>query len=246
MRYPLVPAAALAAAVCCVQPVRAADSSTPLRHLVYSFTYTVATTDTYHTSGLGQEPASGLADYNAGALDQGTITADVVQASTDGGLVVRVSEQAHGQRSASPAMCVLYGVNATAMCDANAKVNDEEMALLLVLGRNFVDPTQFDANRHWQRVQTAPNASQTTDFTAGAMKDGVLSITLQRLTSVSGAQGYKETTNGSLTYNVELSVPLRVQQDAVIRQEQGIGQSRRSETKVVLELLSDSMQAAKK
>jgi len=234
-----------AAALSLGQPAYAADSP-PLRHLVYSFTYTVATTDTYHTSGLGQEPASGLADYNAGALDQGTITADILQASNDGGLVVRISEQARERRSAEPAVCVVYGSTVSAMCDANAKVNDEEMALLQVLGRNFVDPTEFDANRHWQRAQTAPNVSQKSDFTAGPMKDGVLDITLQRVTDVSGAQGYKETTNGTLAYNVAMSLPVRLQQDAVLRQEQGIGQSRRSETKIVIELVSDSMQAAKK
>jgi len=244
MRYFLVSAAVLAAALSAGQ-VSAADSA-PLRHLVYSFTYTVATTDTYHTSGLGQEPSSGLADYNAGALDQGTITADVLQASTDGGLVVRISEQARENRSAAPATCVVYGNPASAMCDTNAKVNDEEMALLLVLGRNFIDPTEFDANRHWQRSQTAPNVTQKTDYTAGAVKDGVLDITLLRQTDVAGAQGYKETTNGALTYNIPLSLPVKLSQDEVLRQEQGVGQSRRSETKIVLQLVSDSMQTAKK
>ncbi|MBV9270349.1 MAG: hypothetical protein JO165_04590, partial [Candidatus Eremiobacteraeota bacterium] len=81
-------------------------SGTPLRHLVYAFTYNVGTTDTIHSSGIGGDgPASGMSDYQGGTQDKGTLTVDVMQSATDGGLVVKISEQARDTRSAQPALC---------------------------------------------------------------------------------------------------------------------------------------------
>lgn len=224
-----------------------APSSAPLRHLVYSFTYNVGTTDSVHSSGIGGDgPASGVSDYRGGSEDKGTLTVDVMQAASDGGLVVKVSEKARDTRSAEPALCAVYGVTGSVICDPNAKVNDEEMALLRILGRDFVDPTQFDAKRHWQRGQSGGNINETADYTAGTVNSaGIMDIAMQRVTQVSGAQGYKETTNGTISYNLALSIPTHLTQDAIVRQEQGMGNSHKQETKVDIALISDSMATAK-
>jgi len=224
-----------------------APSSAPLRHLVYSFTYNVGTTDSIHSSGIsGDGPASGVSDYRGGTNDKGTLSIDVMQVANDGGLVVKISEQARETRSAEPALCAVYGVTGSVICDPNAKVNDEEMALLRILGRDFVDPTQFDAKRHWQRGQSGGNITETADYTAGTLDtSGIMPITMQRVTQVSGAQGYKETTNGTINYNIALSIPTHLTQDAIVRQEQGMGNSHRQETKLDISLVSDSMATAK-
>ncbi|MBV9271241.1 MAG: hypothetical protein JO165_09105, partial [Candidatus Eremiobacteraeota bacterium] len=125
-------------------------------------------------------------------------------------------------------------------------VNDEETALLRVLGRDFVDPTQFDAKRHWQRGQSAGNMSEMVDYTAGPVSSaGIMDITMQRVTEVSGAQGYKETTNGTISYNLAQTVPTHLTEDAILRQEQAMGNSHRQETKIDIGLISDSMATAK-
>jgi len=222
-------------------------SSAPLRHLVYAFTYNVGTTDSVHSSGIGGDgPASGVSDYRGGTEDKGTLTVDVMQVANDGGIVLKISEKARDARTADPALCAVYGVTGAVICDPNAKVNDEEMALLRVLGRNFVDPTEFDANRHWKRGQSGGAVNETADYTAGTVdSSGIMPITMLRVTEVTGAQGYKETTNGTISYNLALSVPTRLTQDAIIRQEQGMGNSHRQETKVEISLVSDSMATAK-
>lgn len=233
--------AALAAASL---PASAADQQ-PLRHLVYNFTVGVTQTNSIHSSGIDNGATSGVTDYGGGESDKGTISVDVLQASPDGGLVVKVSEQARNTRSAPAAMCAAYGITGVVICDQSVKVNEEEMALLQVIGRDFVDPTQFDANRHWHRGQSTGDASESDDYTAGPLNNGVMNITMQRVTKVEGAQGYNVVTDGTVTYNLTLSIPTHLTQDAILRSEHGMGQNNRIETKIDMALATDSMQTAK-
>jgi len=131
-----------------------AQENPPIRHLVYDFAVGIESTLTVHDSGIGQggerggppgiPSGTGVNDVRGGTSDEGTITVDVRQQSADGGLVVSVSEVAKNARTAKPALCALYGYNLTVVCDPNVKINEEEIALLRVLGRNFVS----GAGRH--------------------------------------------------------------------------------------------------
>lgn len=109
----------------------------PVRHLVYSLTWGATTDLETHTSGFADETGamkspgapSGIASSTAGTQDQGTITVDVEREQPDRGLVVDISEQANGRRSAPSATCVVFG-NTHIICDPNKKINAEELTLL--------------------------------------------------------------------------------------------------------------------
>ncbi|HEY8313661.1 MAG TPA: hypothetical protein VIG51_05755 [Candidatus Baltobacteraceae bacterium] len=226
--------------------IAVADGPKPIRHLAYHFDVSVISTLTSHSSGIGDGTGgSGLANYSGGQSDKGTITLDVMQAAADGGLTVQVAENALNSRSAKSTLCVVYG-DGRMICDPNGKITEEEQALLQAAGRNFVDPTQFDAKKHW-RVAGGQNGFTTaTDYTMTAGDPTkVVTISLQRVDKMDGAQGYNATTDGFISYNMPLSVPTAIKEDTVMRQSQGMGQDNRVDTHVSMNLLTDSMQVAK-
>ena len=126
----------------------------PIRHLVYNFGVTLSTTSTVHSSGIGgNEPASGMSDYRAGTTDRGQMSVDVLSAQPDNSLVVRISEHGRGTRSTAPVECVAGGAGGV-ICDmSQGGPNEEEFALLRLLGRNFFNPGAVDNRNHWQVAQ---------------------------------------------------------------------------------------------
>lgn len=231
-------AAALGASV--GSAARAADVK-PIRHLAYAFDVAFASVETDHSSGIGGE-GSGVTDYRAGNGDKGTISVDVLAVQPDTGLVVRISEEARETRSAKPAMCVVYG-NGTPVCDTSVKINEEELTLLRLLGRTFVDQSQIDSKHHWQSATTSPTFSETSDFTIAGEAGGVLKINGQRVSKSEGAQASRTTTNLQIDYDQNKLVPTLVKEDTVMRQNIGMGRDNRLSSMTTLTLVSDSMTA---
>lgn len=219
---------------------RAADSK-PIRHLAYAFDVALSTDETDHSSGIGGE-GSGVTDYRAGSGDKGTISVDVLAVQPDTGLVVRISEEARETRTAKPATCVIYGSSAP-ICDTSAKINEEELTLLRLLGRTFVDQGQIDANHHWQLAISSPAFSETSDFTIAGQSVGILKITGQRVSKTEGARGSRTTTNLQIDYDQNKLVPTLVKEDSVMRQSIGMGRDNRVASMTTLTLVSDSMAA---
>ena len=219
----------------------AAQQTKPVRHLVYGFDISITSETTVQNSGIGStddvhssSSGSGMTHYGAGNSDKGAITVDVLAVQPDTGLVVSISEQARQTRSAEPATCVVYGIGSV-ICDSSKKINEEEMSLLRVLGRNFVSPSQLDAKRHWQNVNSTPSGKETNDYTiTGDDNNGLLAIDYLRSLTVQGANGYRADTRGNLAYNEKLSVPIKLKEDTVTRQSQGAGQDNRIEQQLTL------------
>lgn len=234
----------LAAAAALSAGTALADGA-PIRHLVYKFDVNFTTTSTVHSSGMdGDGPASGTSDYRMGSDDDGTISVDVLQVQPDSGLVVRVSEQARLRRSSPPTLCVVYGTGSTICDQSHGELNEEEMTLMRFLGRNFVNTSVMDAKKHWQYASTAPQGSETSDYTVSKIDGNLMNITYQRELKVAGASPFNATTEGSLSYNDLLSMPVSVNEDT-ITQKNGIGgNADKIEQKVDLSLSSDSMQTA--
>lgn len=217
----------------------------PIRHLVYKFGVTFTTTSTVHSSGFnGDGPASGTSDYRMGSDDDGTIAVDVLQVQPDTGLVVRISEQARLRRSSPPTLCVVYGTGSTICDQSHGELNEEEMTLMRFLGRNFVNTSVMDAKKHWQYASTAAQANETSDYTLGKSDGNVMSITYQRLLKVSGARPFDATTEGSLSYNNLLSMPVSVDEDTITHKNGMGGDADKIEQKITLSLTTDSMQTA--
>lgn len=236
---------AAGAAVALTASVALADGA-PLRHLVYKFDVSFTTTATVHSSGFdGDGPASGTNDYRMGSDDDGTITVDVLSVQPDSGLVVKIAEQARLRRSSPPTLCVVYGTGSVICDQSQHEMNAEEMTVLRFLGRNFVNPSVIDAKKHWQYSSSAAQGEETSDYTLGKVDANVAEISYQRLLKVSGAQPFDATTEGKLTYNQSLSMPVTVNEDTITYRNAGIGGNHdKVEQRVDLSLTTDSMQTA--
>jgi len=223
---------AIVAALVCGAVARA-DDTKPIRHLVYSFDVTL-------TSNLAQQSYAGTSQATGSNGDRGQIIVDVLQVQPDTGIVVRISESARNTRSAEPTTCVTYG-NGQFICETDKKINEEEYTLLRLLGKNFVNRAQLDAKHHWMYGTDSAASAETSDYTIDSDKNGILGIALSRQQRVKGAQGYTATTEGKLTYNERMSVPLSDTEDTVTRAEGGASYNR-FEQQISLNLVSDSMQ----
>lgn len=219
---------------------RAAGTPQPIRRLVYSFSVTIAT-DLDVQSGN----ETGFTRYNGSTGDEGTIEIDVTQVAQDGGLVVRVSENARNTRTAKAAACAVYP-NGDSVCQAGAKVNDEELALLKIVGRGLVDPQKLDAKKHWSYSWSGGPFSERSDYTIVAGEpSGMMQIALTRVDTMTGAQPFSSTTDGKITYNGPLEVPTSLRQQTIERMQEGLGKYRSVRTDIGADLLSDSMNPAR-
>jgi hypothetical protein len=222
-------------------------TGTPLRHLVYTFTWGTANDTEVHTSGMGDGSlgsptgeASGMSSFNASVNDKGTITVDVLREQpNDHGLVVTVSEQAQDNRSAATATCVVFG-NTDVICDPNAKINYEELTLLRFLGSNFIDPNQIDAKQHWKVGETNGSYSVSADYTIASNASGVMKIDEDRIVSPSKTE--ISTINATIGYDFNRQVPTAITEYAIERHERG-EQYTTVKTETVLSLQTDSLAA---
>jgi hypothetical protein len=232
----------------------APPSGTPMRHLVYTFTYGTANNTEVHVSGMGDGSpgsgaagaptasgsASGMSSFNASVSDKGTITVDVLREQpNDHGLVVTVSEQAQDARSAVAATCVVFG-NTDVICDPNAKINYEELTLLRFLGANFIDPNQLDAKQHWKVGESNGTYSVSADYTIASNANGVMKINEDRI--VSPTKSETSTINSTIGYDFNRQVPTAITEYSIERHERG-EQYTTVKTETVLSLQTDSMAA---
>jgi hypothetical protein len=219
-----------------------ADDQKPMRHLVFDFGVTLQKTSTVHTSGIGDgEPASGSVDYKASNTDTGTIVADVVAVQTDTGLVVRISEQGRGTRNSEPTMCVTYGTGSV-ICDmTRGGPNEEEMSLLRVLGRDFVNPALLDQKNHWRTSSEGAGGKETNDYTIVNTAGDVANIVFQRVLEVDGAQAFTASTQGHIAYNEKMSVPTHMTEDTITRRNTGEGNYDTITQNMTFTLSSDSL-----
>jgi hypothetical protein len=241
-----------AAAVLFCTAAALAQSGKPLRHLVYAFDFSLNQDMTVEDSGIASGgglagprvgQGTGITHYRGGHGDKGTITVDVMTVQPDAGLVLYIAEQARESRSAASAMCVVYGTGSV-ICDPNKKINEEEMALLRVLGRNFINPSTMDARRHWRYAEAGDQGKETNDFTIVSESGGTYGISYQRVLAVAGSQPYTATTYGQMTYNAKSSAPTLIKEETITR-ENGMSQANRLDQQITLSLASDTMTAAK-
>ncbi|MEO6834632.1 MAG: hypothetical protein ABI231_01820 [Candidatus Tumulicola sp.] len=232
----------------CFVAAVAADAATAPRHLVYSFTYGTQTDLEVKSSGIGAgggaSGSSGSSDFTGGVGDQGTITVDVVAEQPDKGLVIKVSEQAQKTRSAGAATCVVYGSTGV-ICDPNATVNPEEMALIRFLASNFVDPGSIDAKQHWTIQNSTPQYSVAADYTIAKDADGLMTIDENRVIKEQQPSITTTNINTTIGYDFNRTIPTSVNEYSIERNQEGMGQYQTVKTQAVLQLRSDSLAATK-
>lgn len=221
-----------------------AQGAKPQRHLVYTFTWGTTTDLQMQSSGMtegGGTSGSGMSDFGGGAQDKGTITVDVMREQPDRGLVISISEQAQGSRSAAPTTCVVFG-NTNVICDPNGKMNVEELALVRLLGPTFIDPTQIDSKQHWHVQENAPDFTTASDFTISQNAGGILKIVETRTVSGTGVRPYTRQVTATIAYDVSRTLPTSLAEDSTERSERA-NQYQAITSQTTLRLQSDSLAA---
>jgi len=220
------------------------NGGSSLRHLVYSFTYGVQGDLTVHTEMPNLDPSTsglqGLHDYNGSMQDKGTITIDVIREQPDSGLIVTVSEDATESRKADAATCVTYGTT-NVICDPNKKITSEELSLLQLLGRNFVDPNKLDEKGHWRLEQSNGAVATTADYTVSPGKNGVISIQETKVIKELGVTPTTTDVSATIGYDLNRAVPTSVQEYVIERESSSTAGSMKTTYQTTLTLVSDSM-----
>lgn len=235
----------------CSVAARAEGSAPPsVRHLVYNFTYGTSSDVETLVSGFGNPSGDnnaysaasrGSTDTQGSVQDKGTITIDVIAERPDGALVLNVSEQAQKSRTAYPATCVVFN-NTNTMCDPSKKINDEEIALVRLLGPHFVDPALLDAKQHWKTAISLKGFSQESDFTVTkAGGGGLMTISETTTSKQSSVPKLESTTTSTIGYDASLQVLTMLDAYTVARSQQTMESHLTQKSQVTASLASDSM-----
>ena len=235
--------AALVLTTCAV----ASPGSTAQR-LVYSFAYsadqnTSARDSANPAEDYGNEGAlaqsNGISNYRASLSDKGTMLVEVTGIQQDGGIIATISENGDRIRRAPAATCVVYG-NTHVICDPNKTVYTEEYTLLRFLGRNFVDASNLDAQRHWQIVQNSPAMNVTADYVLGPTTSSDVSVTETRKIRQSGGGSLTTDVQAKVRYDMSRSVPISIDEYVTQRHDNGVQGTSTTIYQTTLSLVSDT------
>ena len=186
----------------------------PLRQLQYKadvFVYSRHESDSFY--GHFDQPGG-----NVRAL--GTIDANVVGLGADDALVIQVDEKTDRR----PAPLVNVGVLKAGIVTFDPKdgpnLNDEEQALLALLGRGVVSDHTLSANTTWSTSNNSPSITDTTTYRVKELVgDTQVRLEIERDLKVSGSQGLSAVTTGTVLYDYKRSIPI----SATLKQHQQTG-----------------------
>ena len=204
-------------------PAGAADLLRPLRTLVYDVAVAVGKPHGTESSAVSFQPplrrrrggravgATGpVEDTSPTVAAQGSIQAEVVAATGDGGLVVDLTENASGRDHLKVRFAV--SIDGTVGFDPKnaGSVSGEELALVRWLARGFYLDHPTEPGTSWTIDQSGNGITGIERYrvTANAANRVTLDYALDE--KVAGAQAYGETREGSLVYDTALVVPVRV------------------------------------
>src|SRR5580700_3701096 len=232
-------------------PIASRADST-MGQLVYAFTYSANQSITARDTANGAEDyastqngpeatqSNGISHYGGSLNDKGTMTVQLIHQQPDGALVVMISEQGQDVRRAPPAECVVYG-NTHVICDPNKTVYTEEYTLLRFLGRNFVDPSQLDASRHWMITQDSGGLNVHADYVINSNNNGKMQISETRSLRAPGGGSLTTDIQTKVGYDFAQSLPTSVDEYVTQRHDNGAVGTSTTIYQTTLNLVSDTM-----
>lgn len=218
-----------------------------IRHLVYNFNSNIGVHVVHDSAAMDNSgtPTSlapmTTTDSWESMGDTGTVTVDVIGLPPDTSLVVHISQDG-SERSTKPITCVVYGTTLV-LCDPNPSntLHEEEVALLRVLGRNFVDPRRIDAGGGWHVGWEGNNLSDDAHFRVTANDGGMLQIAENRVVTTHGLYAFLDPIDGTITYDLHKTVPTKIDETITSRVQRAIGLYATDTFRISLSLVSDSM-----
>jgi hypothetical protein len=245
--------AAVAGALACALPICSPAITTSTLTLVYYFTYDsrqniaardsdtpIESVDTELEELNGAPKGTGASEYTGDLNDKGTITVNVIGQESDGGLVVKISEQGETIRRASEATCVVYS-NTNVLCDPSKTVYTEEYTLLRFLGPKFVDPSQIGADKQWSFSQRKPDETIAAKYALDSDANGAMQIAETRTIKATGAGHLETDVTAKIDYDFNRSLPTSINEYTQQYTDAGIRGEQRTIYQTTLKLQSDSM-----
>ena len=180
----------------------ASAPSKPVRQLQYKVSVGIRSTDTSQNFG-------GNANFGGGATAQGTIDADVIAVDANNALLIRIAENTDNRK----APAVLVGVQDLGQVNSSPadqrNLNEEELALLGMLGRGVVNEHDLAPGSTWKVQNNIPNGTDETTYTVKSMVgDTQANIGFERVMKVTGSQPFDISTHGTMLYDFKKSIPI--------------------------------------
>ena len=214
----------------------------PLRTLVYAVQYSATTTNEEQNSGLGA--GGGAALYGSATTkrtsnvsDSGTLTANVVAASSDGGLVIETSFA--GQASAQAAVPVAVYPDGRLGFAAGTPLSPEAARVLPLLARGIVANRDVSPGSSWTVPFAAPVKGAYV-YRVTALDGDVATFAIDLDMTVPGAQGFDEHGKATAQYDTKNLCPTRLDYTGVARHQPSMGQYVSTNAHLTATLVSDS------
>jgi len=188
----------------------AAAANAPLRHL--AFAYDMSTTSTLERQGSGLADSGGIASGSAIQRstarqdNKGTIDADVVAATGDGGLIVTTSEEGN-ERLADTQVAIRS--DGSLLTAPNAKLTDEQRYILTLLGRKIMPYSTALVGDSWQISEAAGKGiSDVITFRITGVNDPVVHLAVSRVIDNRTMGAYQLSLTGTIDYDYKHLVPV--------------------------------------
>lgn len=233
----------------CSWPTALDAADAPLRHMVFSYDCGITSLFEQQTSGLqtinsnqgGSSmigvSGSAIQRSNSSTVDRGTIVADVLRATADGGLVIETSDS--GRERRWPATKVGIREDGALLVAKGADLSEEQRQLLVFLARGLLDGAP-QVGQVWRTEEPATkNTGDVTTYTITAIEDPVAHITVDRVAFDHGLRSFDLHLTGTVDYNWRKSVPNSAKIRSVLHSERAEGLTTVT-TDITLALVEDS------
>ena len=213
----------------------------PLRTLVYAVQFSAKTKNEEQTSGLspvGALPYGSAATYRFSNVDDsGTLTASVVAATGDGGLVIDTSFA--GKTLSQPTIRVAVYTDGRLDYAPNAVLSPEAARLLPLLARGIVANRDVSPGSSWTLAAAPPVKGAYTYHVTKAEGD-TATFAIDVDLAVPGPRGFDEHGKAIATYDTIRLCPTSFDYTGISRHQPAMNQYVTTSAHLTATLLSDS------
>ena len=219
-----------------------APAAKPLRTLVYAVQFAATTTNEERTSGFngngnGNPSGPSTTTRTSSAGDEGTLTANVVAATSDGGLAVDTAFT--GKTSSQPPVRIVIFPDGRLSVPPSASLAPEVARLLPMLARGVIAQRTVAPGSSWT-IPTAPPVKGAYTFRVTAVDGDDATFAIDVDMTVAGAQGFDEHGRATATYDTARVCPLKYEYTGTLRHTAAMDQYVTTTAHFTATLVSDS------
>jgi hypothetical protein len=229
-----------------IAPVVGAEAPKSLRTLVYAIAYAAQTRNEEHTSGFtgkavgpaivaqGNAAVERIADVN----DDGTLTIEVIAATSDGGLVVDATFA--GKTTNQPPIRVAIFPDGRLSYDPRTPLSVEATHVLPLLARGVIAGRDVSPGSTWTTGVPYPSARGATIYHVTHVDGERAELAIDSEITESGPRGFSERGHGTATYATDRLCPLVYELQAQSRHQPTAEQYVTASAHLTARLVSDT------